>query len=407
MAAVTSDVQAQVTAVAQGMLPDGLDIGERTAAYIVERMPGLGDPAVYPMILESCLANSAGLLDALVRGVAPTTFTPSGEVVASTQAMVRQGLGWPEVMRAYRLGIIYWCERWADGVARHIPNPELAVATVGAGTSFLLTWIDLVTEILAAEFRGEAERLAREQSVARLNAVRSALTDPDLDVHEATLKLGYDLAGDHLAVVVRAVGAGAGAGDAARAFAAAAGAARPLLVQVDDTTAWVWFPCAGAAVRPVPPAGAAVLIGCGRPARGLDGFRRSHREAREALRVAVLGGVPRPGVTHFADVELAALCSADPAALRTFVGEHLGALGGPGAGMGRLRTTLRTFLESGSNFRAAATRLGVHHNTVRYRVEQAEGALGHRVSSDRLALELALRLADVLDGHPAPPGPGH
>ena len=43
-----------------------------------------------------------------------------------------------------------------------------------------------------------------------------------------------------------------------------------------------------------------------------------------------------------------------------------------------------------------AERLGVHQNTVIYRVEQAKEVLGRSLTDRRLELEVALRLADAI-----------
>ena len=45
-----------------------------------------------------------------------------------------------------------------------------------------------------------------------------------------------------------------------------------------------------------------------------------------------------------------------------------------------MRHTLSAFYEEGSSFVRAARRLGVHENTVTYRVQRAEELLGHSVT---------------------------
>ena len=56
----------------------------------------------------------------------------------------------------------------------------------------------------------------------------------------------------------------------------------------------------------------------------------------------------------------------------------------------RLRETIRTYIESGRNREATATVLGVHKNTVRYRLERARDILGRDVDSYLVHLQLAL-----------------
>jgi DNA-binding PucR family transcriptional regulator len=52
-----------------------------------------------------------------------------------------------------------------------------------------------------------------------------------------------------------------------------------------------------------------------------------------------------------------------------------------------------------------ARRLGLHQNTVIYRVKRAEELLGHPIAQRQLEIQAALRLADVrraLSAHSAP-----
>jgi DNA-binding PucR family transcriptional regulator len=78
---------------------------------------------------------------------------------------------------------------------------------------------------------------------------------------------------------------------------------------------------------------------------------------------------------------------------RRFVAAELGPLGAGDDATRRLSSTLRVFLEEGASYVRAARRLGVHENTVTYRVRRAEEILGHRVRERQLELRAALRLA--------------
>jgi purine catabolism regulator len=78
-----------------------------------------------------------------------------------------------------------------------------------------------------------------------------------------------------------------------------------------------------------------------------------------------------------------------------------GALGQLTAGdrRGTLRATLLTFLESGGSQTDAATRLGIHRNTLAYRLRRIGELVGRDVSdpSSWLTLHLALRASEVLE----------
>jgi len=64
----------------------------------------------------------------------------------------------------------------------------------------------------------------------------------------------------------------------------------------------------------------------------------------------------------------------------------------------RLRATVRVYLEENLSPARAARRLGIHQNTVVYRVKRSEELLGHAIEQRRLQIEVALRLSDMIDG---------
>jgi DNA-binding PucR family transcriptional regulator len=145
----------------------------------------------------------------------------------------------------------------------------------------------------------------------------------------------------------------------------------------------------------------------GTPHPGLAGMARTHREARDARRVAELMGRRAPAVVRHRSVALTALLTSDPREAARFAEAELGALADSTEGMGRLRDTLVAYLEERQSPTRTARRLGVHENTVTYRIRQAETILGCSVDSRRLELETALLLARGLGcpDDPAPPPP--
>jgi GGDEF-like domain/PucR C-terminal helix-turn-helix domain len=394
VSAVTGEsIQAATRDVARALLPDLPSIGDGTAAYIESAMPEeVAQPEVRELLRASCHANSSALLDGLMRGVSLDATAPSAEVIQTTRALVRYGLGLSDIVRGYQVGATYWCRRWAEAVELYC-DASLAVPTVSHGTTFVLGWLERVIDRLTAEYRDEAERLAREASFARAADVRRALTDPELDVDTISRRLAYDLRGRHVAFVLSSHREGdeAPLEVIAHEVAGALTTARPLVVRVELDHAWCWVPASEPRVLGAPHAD--VLVGQGRPASGLEGFRRSHREACEALRVAVLAGHTAGTITRYEEIELAALCSGDPGACRAFVAAELGPLAADTSESRRLRSTLEAFFDANSNFRATAARLSIHHNTVRYRLDQAETVLERPIGERRLHLELALHLA--------------
>lgn len=133
-----------------------------------------------------------------------------------------------------------------------------------------------------------------------------------------------------------------------------------------------------------------INIAAGQPGHDVDGFRRTHQQARQAQDVAVIGG-HEPSVTLFRDVGPVAMLSSDLPATRAWVLDTLGGLTIDDAQHGRLRETLRVFLSVGCSYTAAAASLTLHKNTVQYRVRRAEEELGRSARDDALSVELALQ----------------
>ena len=107
-----------------------------------------------------------------------------------------------------------------------------------------------------------------------------------------------------------------------------------------------------------PPEG--VRVAFGRPMRGREGFRRSHREAVQAARVAALARDFGRQVVGYAQVELVSLLASDLPRAREFVATRLGPLAAASEPTQRMRATLSAFLAGGGRSVRAAKELYVH-----------------------------------------------
>lgn len=133
------------------------------------------------------------------------------------------------------------------------------------------------------------------------------------------------------------------------------------------------------------------------PAERPEHYPRAYAECREVL--GCLRTFGSRGGTVLAADQLGAgrllLASQDRDAARRFADQTLGpALEADPA----LMTTLETFLDCGRNVRACARRLGIHENTVRYRLRRLEELTGLAVGSsseDELTAHLALRVLQL------------
>jgi purine catabolism regulator len=143
-----------------------------------------------------------------------------------------------------------------------------------------------------------------------------------------------------------------------------------------------------------------VRLGLGRPYVGVAGLRRSYREATWALRLG--SSVGEGGMaTAFATLGVhRLLCAPDQAAdIEAFCAALLGTLQQHDATQGsELVRTLDVYLRSGGSPTETAARLGLHRNTVLYRLQRIVAITGLDLDNAerRLELYLALRATEVL-----------
>jgi DNA-binding PucR family transcriptional regulator len=135
-------------------------------------------------------------------------------------------------------------------------------------------------------------------------------------------------------------------------------------------------------------------LAIGMPARGAAGFRTSNQEACDAQRL-VMAAPEVPAVVRYDEVELLCLAHAEKDSFHRMVRRELGELAGASSGIAQTRQTLLCYLMSGASVEVAATRLFVHRNTVRYRLNRAEELMGHRIAERVGHVELALRYLEL------------
>jgi purine catabolism regulator len=129
-------------------------------------------------------------------------------------------------------------------------------------------------------------------------------------------------------------------------------------------------------------------VGVGRPGRG-TGLGRSLLEARAALDAGT------NAVASYRDLgSLELLLGLPDAALEAFADRVLG----PVPRTGPLVESLRALLDAGCRWSDAATRLGVHRHTLRYRMERLEEQTGRHPDrpADRMELWLAVKACQAL-----------
>jgi hypothetical protein len=373
------------------------------------------DEDMRPWTLQAARSNLGVIVSMLREGDDPAAAEPPAEAVGYTKEYVVRGLELSLMQRAYRS---------AQGVFGGLILERLRAVTDDAArlaeamaffNAWIFAYVEAVEQRLTDVYVSEHEQWVRGAAAVRAAEVRALLSGaaPE-DPAAVSLRLGYELDRFHVGFVVWSEEAGEEPGDAgdlfaemervATAVAKSLGAGPPLTVAEGRHLA-CW---AGRRGEPklsrlhLPRSGARGLsVAAGTPAPGVEGFVESHREALLARRVARLRGNGTGVVATYPDLALEALLAEDPEAALRFATRELGPLADPDDATVRLAATVAVFLEEGSSFVGAGRRLGIHANTVAYRVRRAESLLGRPVTERQLELRVALRLAALLG--PPPP----
>lgn len=324
-------------------------------------------------------------------GDGPAEAPVSVEAHALARTVAQRGLELRVLTQLYHAGHRAMLSFATEFLQQEELDPQFkleVLTTMWSQTSELL---NSMLDELAVTYADERERLLQGAFASRVTTVREIL-DGGGGVAQSSGLLGYPLRLAHTAVVAWVDDSTFFAGSLDRVMTRISGGRRTLSVPSGAHGAWSWVAQDdnGAWVidRSLIPDG--VRLAVGEPAPGIEGFRSSHREALAAQRIAEIGR-RRDVVTSYADVELVSMLSADPQAMRGLVARELAGLLGADAASERLRDTVHTVMSCHGNHEAAARRLGIHKNTVRYRMQRVEDILGGDILARRLKLELALK----------------
>jgi hypothetical protein len=364
-----------------------------------------------PWTLQAARSNLGVIVTMMREGDDPGAVQPPPEAIGYAKEYVVRGLELSLMQRAYRT---------AQGVFGGIILERLRAATDDAArlaeamaffNAWIFAYVEAIERRLTDVYISEHEQWVHGAAAVRAAEVRALLGGGTaVDSGAVSLRLGYELDRFHVGFVVWSEEGAERPGDsgglfermerAAAAVAKSLGAGAPLTV-VEGRHLACW---AGRRSQPdlsrlrLPRTGARVLsVAAGTPAAGVEGFVLSHHEALLARRVARLRGDGDGTVAAYPDLALEGLLAADPEAARRFVARELGPLAAGDDATARFASTVAVFLEEGSSFVGAGRRLGIHANTVAYRVRRAEALLGRPVTERQLELRVALRLARVLD----------
>ena len=384
-------------------------LAEEMADLLMASIPELGraaDEDFRTGLLLSCESNLTAIWNQLLAGAGTGSISPPAEAIAWSHELVHRGVPLPALLRAYRLGHGLAERRLEEAAGELEIESEVRWRVLAHTSHHMFAYIDAICTELVDDYEQERAQWIRGAAAARAELVSAIVERQAVDLRAASEKLRYDVSRSHVALIVWADPSPAAKQSPAleseaTALSTALGGGAVLTVPIGERVVWAWT--TGAHVTDDPSAialtmGEGVRAAIGTCCEGLAGMADSHDEARVARRVAELRAV-RPGtVVGYRAADLTALLTADPIEAVRFAEAELGELLVDNDTAGRLRATVRVYLEENLSPARAARRLGIHQNTVVYRVKQTEEVLGHSIEQRRLQLEVALRLSEMIEG---------
>ncbi|GAF47558.1 PucR family transcriptional regulator [Rhodococcus wratislaviensis] len=365
------------------------------------------DPQVLDLLGASVEGNVETVFDAVQYDIPIDRVEPPTAALEYARRLAQRGVPANALVRAYRLGQQALLGVILDAIRQADLDPALRLDVYDRIATVTFGYIDWISQQVVQIYEAERDHWLENRSSVRAVRVREVLDATDVDVDAVTAAIGYPLRRTHLALVLWFDDAENSATElgglerTVRHFAQSIDTpGDALFVAADRVTGWGWIPLrrddaesAVAAIRrivpelPDPP-----YIAIGAPLPGVDGFRRSHRQAQNARKVALASGglTRRITTTDEPGLAAAALLGENLPEARRWVHETLGPLAADTENDARLRETLRTFLEHGSSYKSAAEELHLHFNSVKYRVQRAFERRGRPLTEDRLDVEIAL-----------------
>lgn len=400
--------RAVLVPIAAEMRADAAELAKGAVARMREELPQLlPDEQMVTEHLVSTEASLRKLAQVIEAGADPRDVDLPPSTTAIARAVVQQQTSLADLMRNYRLSQeLVW--QWMHGrIVAAEPGPADLAKAIELATSWIFGYVDGALVRAEQVYESEREAWLRGAAAARAAAVDDIVAERERDPQRASSRLRYDINRQHIGVLawVDEVPPGGDAqallGGVVADVARAVGADNHVVHPAGSLAVAGWvsrrepFP---AGLTLGAPEQAGVRLAFGNPDAGITGFRATHLQAAHARRVASLVGPHGERVTHYREVAVAALASADPEHAAEFVARVLGPLTADDEDTVRVAATLAVYLQENRSRTRTAGRLFVHPNTVSYRVNQAETILGRSIDTDTLELSLALALLPALPG---------
>lgn len=367
-----------------------------------------GDAQLVQLLRDTVASNVDTFFAAIRNGIPIEHIEPPTAALEYSRRLAQREISANALVRAYRLGHRAALDVVFSEIRACELDPQLSLDVYKLMAEISFAYIDLISQRVVATYQDERERWLSNRNTLRTIHVRELLGAGSGDVDAATMAIRYPLRRLHVAIVTwYDESAETAELESMERFvhmlAESIGAREsPLFISVDRLTGWAWIPVPADAAPDVlarirqfaEGATDAPSVATGNPLPGIDGFRRSHRQAEHGRSVAIASGATARRIVTPRDrgLAIAALLGNNVESASAWIGEVLGPLASDTEADARLRETLRVFLHTGGSHKAAAEELHLHSNSVKYRVHRAIERRGQPIADDRLDVEVALLL---------------
>ncbi|PJK18218.1 PucR family transcriptional regulator [Mycolicibacterium goodii] len=392
-------------AISERLAPQEATLVDGLLNTLLDSFPELRDDEQAKQRLGVSLrANVSTLIALMDESVDLNLVEPPAGAIQFAYYLAHQSFPISTLWRIYHVATAKFVDQCLRELFASAHDPTVVGEQTVAVSALIHHYVDKVCIRIGETYDQERERWIRGLDIKRVERVGDVLSGRTVDLPDTEHTLGYRLRNrDHLALVVwdadtqfsgqslhllqRSV---------AQCVEALGCTENPLFIAQSTTTAWVWLPVPKSARNEpaellqrqregLPPT---VRIAIGELGTDVSGFVRTHRQAGLAQTVA-LSADHRQMTPYSAVGGLSFLCQ-DLDAARDWVEDTIGALAINDAATGRIRDTLRAYLECRGSLSAAAKQLGCHKNTVAYRVQRAEQAIGRPIMTRELDIAFAL-----------------
>jgi PucR C-terminal helix-turn-helix domain/GGDEF-like domain len=361
------------------------------------------DPQLLDLMHASVEGNIATVLHAIHHNIPIERVESPTAALEYARRLAQRGVPANALVRAYRIG--HKVDMMVEGIYQVDADPTLGLDVFGRISAVSFRYIDWISQQVVEVYEAERDRWLENRSRVRDVRIAEILEGGDIDVDAMIKAIRYPLRKMHLGLVVWFSDDVNFGNEFVRLerfldeLAEHMDAGSALFVAADRVCGWGWIPLGANATDTVERVRRFVVnhdeaphVAVGEALPGVDGFRRSHRQAQNAHRVAVAAASSTPRVTAFSDQGLSAvaLMGTDISEARAWVGEVLGPLATDLDNDAMLRETLALFLRERGSYKAAAEQLHLHVNSVKYRIRRAIQRRGRPIGDDRLDVELAL-----------------